>query len=286
MANPPPQASDQPEVQQHYLTQLALTAALSAALVNLWPSFDPKRPRATFDPIRRGAAALVSELAPAAISQAADHFEAMRDEAHIVQPFRTPIIEPPSMAEVEAYLDQAAAELLDGTTSDFAALQAAIEREIDGAAQKMLADAASDELLAAVESDPQAVGWARVTREGACAFCLMLATRGPVYTSKATANFRAHVPVNGRGGTCHCTVEPLWRGAYEPPAHIREAQALWKSSTKGRSGKDALRAFRRALKGGNLRERPVPKLAPQPSQRDQFDALIGALAAAGATPAR
>ena len=286
MATPPPQASDQPEVQQHYLTQLALTGALSAALMNLWPSFDPKRPRATFEPLRRGAAALVSEMAPAAIEMAAEHFEAMREDAHIVQPFRVPVIEAPTPADVEAYLDKAVADLLDGGTTEFGALRAAIEREIDSAAQKMLADAASDELLAAVEADPQAIGWARVTREGACAFCLMLTTRGPVYRSKVTANFRAHVAVNGRGGTCHCTVEPLWRGVYEPPAHIREAQVIWKKSTKGRSGKDALRAFRRELEGGTLRERPVPKPVPQPSQRAQFDALIGALAAAGATPAR
>ena len=276
MATPPPQASDTPEVQQHYLTQLAIAGALSASLASLWPSFDPLRPRATFDPVRRGAAALVSIMAPAAIELAAEHFEAMRDAAQIAQPFRVPIIEPPSPARVEAYLEKTAASLLDGTTTDLEALRAAIEREIEGAAQKLLADAASDELLAAVEADPQAIGWARVTREGACAFCLMLATRGAVYQSKKTASFRPH-------GSCHCTVEPLWRGSYEPPAHIREAQALWKSSTRDRSGKDALRAFRRALEGGTLRERPVPKPSvPVASQADQLAALLGNLAAAGA----
>ena len=140
----PPQASDTPEVQQHYLTQLAIAGALSAALANLWPSFDPKRPRATFDPVRRGAAALVSTMAPAAIEMAAEHFEAMREDAHIAQPFRVPIIEAPSVAEIEAYLDKAAADLLDGASTDFEALRASIEREIDSAAQKMIADAASD----------------------------------------------------------------------------------------------------------------------------------------------
>jgi hypothetical protein len=226
--------------------------------------------------VRRGTAALVAELSSAAASLAADHFEAMRDQAQVVQPFRVPIIDLPAQPAIENELDRVAAEILDGMSDDIEALQRAIEAQIEGSAQKMIADAASDELLAAVESDPQAIGWARVTRPGACAFCLMLATRGPVYRKEGTANFRAHAPINGRGGTCHCTAEPLWRGKYEPPAHVREAQALWKTSTKGRSGKDAIRAFRRALEGGNLRERPIPiPAAPAVSQRDQFNALMG-----------
>ena len=274
----PPQVSDDPEVQQDYLAQLALAGALSAGLAQLFPSFDPRLLRQSFTEVRRGASALILEMSTAAISLSADHYEAMREEAHVSQPFRVPVIDPPSLAAVESELNKATAALLDGASTDFDALRRAIETQIESTAQKMIADAASDEQMAALQADPKALGWARVTRPGACAFCLMLATRGPVYGSKVSANFRAHVAVNGKGGTCHCTVEPLWRGVYEPPAHIREAQALWKSSTEGRSGKDALRAFRRALEGGSLRERPVPTPAiPAVSQADQFASLMGSI---------
>jgi hypothetical protein len=281
----PPRVSDNPQVQQDYMAQLALSAAVVAGLAHVWPSFDPKRPRLTFPDVRRPAAALIVELSSAAASLAADHFETLRDEAHVAQPFRVPIIDLPSQDDIEHELDRVTADILDGSSSDFEALRQAIEAQIESSAQKMIADAASNEQMAAVEADPQAIGWARVTRPGACAFCLMLATRGPVYGSKTSASFRPHVAVNGKGGTCHCTVEPLWRGTYEPAAHVREAQAIWKSSTKGRSGKDALRAFRRAIEGGNLRERPVPiPAAPAVPQRDQFNALIAALADVGAVP--
>jgi len=37
--------------------------------------------------------------------------------------------------------------------------------------------------------------------------------------------------------------------AYEPPARVREAQALWVSSTRGKSGNAARIAFRQAVEG-------------------------------------
>jgi hypothetical protein len=54
-----------------------------------------------------------------------------------------------------------------------------------------------------IRSDRAAVGWARVTRGKACAFCGLLAARGPVY-SKLTGGFRAH-------NSCACTIEPVFR---------------------------------------------------------------------------
>lgn len=285
---PPPQVSDDPEVQQDYLAQLALSAALVAGMAQVWPSFDPKRPRLTFPDVRRGASALIAELSSAAVWLGADHYEAMREQANVAQPFRVPIIDLPTQADIEHELDRVAAQILDGQSTDFETLLREIEAQIESSAQKMIADAASDEQMAAVEADPQAIGWARVTRPGACAFCLMLATRGPVYGSKKTANFRAHVAVDGKGGTCHCTVEPLWRGVYEPPAHIRDATALWKKVAKTTRPPDTtLNAFRRALNGGNLRERPVPIPAvPAVAQNDQFTALMGQINALMAPASR
>lgn len=55
-------------------------------------------------------------------------------------------------------------------------------------------------------NDARILGWARVAEPGACNFCRMLATRGAVYTSRATASVTA-------GGSryhyhCKCYVEP------------------------------------------------------------------------------
>jgi hypothetical protein len=61
--------------------------------------------------------------------------------------------------------------------------------------------------------DPLSVGWIRVAEPGACAFCLMLASRGSygiLYRSEQTANFRAHSPGKNGGGLCRCHALAAW----------------------------------------------------------------------------
>ena len=52
-----------------------------------------------------------------------------------------------------------------------------------------------------VRNDRQALGWARAASGNACAFCAMLASRGPVYREE-TADFEAH-------DGCGCGIEPV-----------------------------------------------------------------------------
>jgi len=123
---------------------------------------------------------------------------------------------------------------------------------VEAAAGKMVADVGRNELIEAIEADRQARGWARVTRPGACAFCLMLATRGAVYKDEGAAGRDSNVKFVGAGSYkfhdhCRCTIQPLFGAIYEPPEHIREAKRLYRESTKGEG--DKLNAFRRALEG-------------------------------------
>jgi hypothetical protein len=239
----PPRVSDNPEVQSHYVTQAALIAALVAALRRLWPSLDPTDVRKAYEPYKRGAAALVAQFSSASISLSADYFEAMREQAGISTAFRTPVIDPMADAQIQAYIDTTTRDFLAQVELDAEVLNA----EIEAAAQAMVLDAGRNELLEAIERDTEAKGWARVTKPGACAFCLMLAIRGPVY-SRETVGFRAHTNAKG-GATCRCTAEPLFGKHYEAPAHIREAGALWDKSTNGFKGRDAINEFRRAVEG-------------------------------------
>lgn len=58
--------------------------------------------------------------------------------------------------------------------------------------------------------DRKAVGWRRVTDGDPCAFCAMLASRGPVYKDAASADgimYHSH---------CGCTAEPAYSYAWEP----------------------------------------------------------------------
>jgi len=81
-------------------------------------------------------------------------------------------------------------------------------------------------------------GYRRVTSGGACAFCLMLASRGGVY-SRRGVDFQAH-------DSCGCSPEPLYEQEPDPPS-VRALRARWDEATDGLSGTAALNAFREAL---------------------------------------
>lgn len=244
--------SDDPEVARHYATQVGLTAALVASLRRLWPTLDLGDTQASLPRYKAGVRAVVDQFSSASISLNADHFDAMRDAAGISTPFRTPVIDTPPAAKVDAGTGWAVSPLFGGDTMT-TTVEADVQVRVEGAAQKSVMDAGRNELIAAIEADREARGYARVTKPGACAFCMMLATRGAAYKNEHTAGRNANTKFVGDGefkyhDNCHCTIQPLFGKHYEPPAHIREAQALYKAATAGRG--DKLNAFRRAYERG------------------------------------
>lgn len=96
-------------------------------------------------------------------------------------------------------------------------------------------------LIRSIRSDRSALGFARATSGKACAFCAMLASRGPVY-SKDSAEFEAH-------DGCSCTAEPVFSRDADWPAGSRDYAQLWSEATAGET--DQLNAFRRALSGAD-----------------------------------
>lgn len=123
----------------------------------------------------------------------------------------------------------------------------AIDRSVlfrlGGTVGRFVSDGHRIRIGANVRADPAAVGWARVANGKACAFCALLAGRGPVY-SKTTVRFRAH-------DHCRCSAEPQYRmGGREtwPPTSRRFAEMY--ESMDVAPGESAMAAFRRAYRGG------------------------------------
>ena len=108
-----------------------------------------------------------------------------------------------------------------------------------GASTRHVLTGGRQSLLSLVDADSQALGWARVTDGDPCAFCAMLASRGPVYGSAAQAGFSAH-------DACACTAEPVYSRDAPWPGRAREFQRLWRETTQNTSGRDSINAFRRA----------------------------------------
>ncbi len=75
---------------------------------------------------------------------------------------------------------------------------------VEGGVQKRLANAANLTITSSVDEDPHARGYMRRTRPGACKFCLMVASRGKVYSRKS-ATFACHEH-------CFCEAVPAWGG--------------------------------------------------------------------------
>lgn len=79
---------------------------------------------------------------------------------------------------------------------------------VEGGLQKRLVNAANLTVTESSKADPKARGYMRRTRPGACKFCLMVASRGAVYT-KASATFACHEH-------CYCEAVPAWGGKAIP----------------------------------------------------------------------
>jgi hypothetical protein len=108
------------------------------------------------------------------------------------------------------------------------------------AAMRHTLDGGRDTTIGTVAADKQALGWARVAAGNACAFCAMVASRGPDYTSEASANFEAH-------DGCQCGAEPVYQTDAAWPANSQRYRDLWDEHASGAD--DPLNSFRRALAG-------------------------------------
>lgn len=110
-----------------------------------------------------------------------------------------------------------------------------------GSAMRHAMNGGRQTITESVRNDQRAIGWARATSGKPCAFCAMVASRGPVYREESTGDFQAH-------DHCSCGVEPVYRTDAAWPAGSRRYQDLWNEATAGASSTDEARiAFRQAL---------------------------------------
>lgn len=111
------------------------------------------------------------------------------------------------------------------------------QKTSEGEALKHVLNGGRGTTINAVQHDPAALGYARGTRGNPCAFCAMLASRGPVYKGEDTAGFQPH-------GKCACQPEIVYDDDAPRPGQAFEA--LWADTTGEYSGDEKRKAFRRA----------------------------------------
>lgn len=123
------------------------------------------------------------------------------------------------------------------------AMDAAAVRLV-GSTQYLALEGGRQAMQRSIAADERATGWARVTDDDPCAWCAMLASRGPVYKSAKTAGDPR------RGGNRyhdHCGCQ-AWPAFTNDEPFIGVAEKLyddWLRTTRGRGGQHAVNAFRR-----------------------------------------
>ncbi|HEY1395029.1 ADP-ribosyltransferase [Roseateles sp.] len=172
-------------------------------------------------------------------------------------------------------------------TGDVDASRQAMASAMAGAAQRLAMTGSRKTIMATVERADEIVGWRRVPDADPCAWCALLAGRGAVYKSAETA-----LSVVGRAGRPRgegkralgldfhdrdqCTAEPLYEDEDEPE-YVQDLQDQWNEVTAGKSGKQAIRAWREYWDNR-------PQQQPAPSFDERVDAALTGAQARAAAP--
>jgi len=118
-----------------------------------------------------------------------------------------------------------------------------------GSASRHVLNGARDTTLELIDTDDVAQGWIRMLGPRPCAFCAMLASRGPVFSEGSIA--RSDSNFDGPGTIkvhdhCMCWPKAVFQSNPEWPGNNRAYQRMWKENIEGKySGKDARNAWRR-----------------------------------------
>lgn len=227
--------------------QVTISQRLLKRIREIWPLFDPERIDETWPLVLGPVGEAVAEEHTAASDVAISEYLAARAVAGVAGIF-VPRPAALAVAAVRTSLTVTGPvamkiALRAGATPRRASKLALVQ--FQGAATRHALAGVRQTTLQAVSEDAEVRGWARLPKADACPFCLLLATRGGVYKSKATAlteqsgqSYHDH---------CGCVAQPIFTENWNAPAHVRRAEELYVQSTAGLTGKEARDAFAAAV---------------------------------------
>ena len=236
--------------EQHYQAQLKLRALALRDYGRLWPNWNGDS--AGFKRLAVATVVLVKAHQSLSAQLGASYFDAFRlaedpggsAQSYLPDPM-TPELEDKLIGALYETGQFSVQRSLASGRSPEEAMRVALTNT-SGVVTNEVLEGGRGAILRSVESDRQARDWRRVTSGTPCAFCALLASRGPVYRTESTADFKAH-------GHCGCTAEPGYSDSAWPgrgrefkamyDAAIREARQA--GELKRGTSNDLLNAFRR-----------------------------------------
>lgn len=202
-----------------------ISGLVESDLTDFLGALDFGRPDAVQAALFEYVPALVSEYGDMAATVAADWFEELRASEGVPGSFRAPLAPAVPLEQVNARLGYATRP--DGplwlgqseTLTTFLAMMA----------NEYALQPGRDTVMEAAHKDKAA--YARIPEPGACKFCLMLASRGFVY-SKSTAGGTKKFH-----GKCRCNVLPSWDETRARVEYGYDPDALYDQYAKLRDAK-------------------------------------------------
>lgn len=200
----------QAEAAEHRTAVDDIATLAVAELVTQWATLDLEAPERMRDVFTDLLADLVETYAAAAGAFGADWYEALRADSGVTGAFTAELPDLPDLEQLRGSASYAASGLYVDTEKalgDMAAI-----------AQRLVADADRAAIAVNVDADEADPRWARVAQPGACAFCALLASRGPDYRTKDTAT--RTLSADRYHEHCGCVAMPVWNAEqFELPAY-------------------------------------------------------------------
>jgi hypothetical protein len=247
--------------QRHRDAQLAVRAASLRDLAQLWRVVDPTDLSRTIGPFADAGAAVTQAGARQSAVVAGRYVEQLRQLERVLP--APPVLVPalPLRALAAGLLRGSALRGIINARRGGASVDAAARNgfvRMSGAASSLVLAGGREVVAEAVDKDPRAVGWMRVTGPTPCHFCASLAARGP------TRDPAIHA-VHDHDG---CTIEPVYDRAaigdrsQWPEGSVRFRE-LWDEATGGAEFEagGALEVFRQAMEA-RAADRPLPPPDP------------------------
>ena len=213
-----------------------------------WLSLDLSRPEAARDALLAFTPALVEQYGEQAAAVAADWYDDVRAAERVRGRFRAEMVTPGEQEAVEGTVRRLAGDLFTDDPSPMLA-------GLLAAAPKFALAGSRLTVVRSTERDPQAAGWQRVIRGGACRFCRMLHGRGAVY-KESTVNFAAHK-------ACDCAAAPSW-DPNAPEVDVRLYEASRRMTALRQRAAAGDRSAQRQIRDHNaLIQRALDEYAPE-----------------------
>ncbi|MFJ4785149.1 hypothetical protein [Streptomyces sp. NPDC088794] len=236
-------------------TQALLAAQMARQILHVWRDLmDPAKVDASWPAVRAALMPIVQQARTHSAALAAAAYMDARRAAGVPDggfdpagPLQLAIARLESSLDVTGPVEFKKA--IAAGRSPQQAMDAAAVRMV-GSTQYLALEGARSVISKSVDSDDQATGWSRVTDADPCAWCAMLASRGPIYKSERTAGRDQNARFEGDGAFKyhdHCACQ-AWPAFTLDEPFIGIAEKLyddWLRETRGTGGKRAVNAFRR-----------------------------------------